>query len=116
MALEGREESNGKARAEDKEGERHVRRGQPGEHAGAWMLRHSSKDAAPERQQSPGGAQEHGNSAMAPRPPRGYIIHSVLLHGTAYIPAEFNIYDSLSALLKTLYLIVGWGGRYRNIP
>lgn len=38
---------------------------------------------------------------------RGHFIHSVLLHGTLYIPAEFNIYDNLSASLKTLYLTVG---------
>lgn len=50
-----------------------------------------------------------GNAAMAPRPPRGYFIHTALSHGTLYVPAEFNIYESLSASLKTLYLTLGWG-------
>lgn len=59
MALEGKEESNGKARAEDGDGERYVRRGQHGEHEGAGMPWHGSKDAALETQQSPGCAQEH---------------------------------------------------------
>lgn len=51
-----------------------------------------------------------GNADVAPRPPRGYFVHTVLLRGTPYIPAEFNIYDHQSASLKTLrYLTVGWG-------
>lgn len=79
------------------------------------MLWHSSKDAAPETQQTPGGATKHWeNAAVAPRPLEGYFICTAPLHRTLYTPAEFNVYDSLSASLKTLYSAVGQGGSYQN--
>lgn len=48
-----------------------------------------------------------GNTDVAPRPSRGCFIHTVLLHRTPYISAEFKVYDSLSVSLKILYLTVG---------
>lgn len=80
------------------------------------MLWHSSKDAAPETQQTPGGAVKHWeNAAVAPRPAGGSFIRTAPSHATLYTPAEFNVSDGLSASLKTLYLAVGQGGSYQNI-